>query len=87
MYETDDYEIYDPYAPEDDAELPASAYYYVRWPEEDEEDEPTWTLWRVFLLVVAILIVLSFIGYELLPLIQTSVNPPPPPPSTPIPRV
>ncbi len=88
MYDYDD--VYDPYAQDDyDADDYLTAdYYYPRWQEEEDEDEPTWTLWRITLLAIAILIVLSFIGYELLPFIQISTNTAPPPPvMTPIPRV
>lgn len=79
-YEFDAYEF------DVDEEPPAGMYYYPRHPVE--EDGPTWTAWRIILLVIALLIVLAFIGYELLPFIDPAfTSSPPPPPSTPLPRV
>lgn len=51
--------------------------------DEDWPEEPRWTLRRVIYLLVALVIIVTFLVYVLSPLLSIIAHSPPPPPTAP----
>lgn len=71
---------------DNDYEFEANQGIVTDFPHRDElelDTEPRWTLYRVFLLVIALIMIVSFIAMLLWPLLDVgpSMQPPPGPPT------